>query len=168
MKKLFSLVYPYLRRKALFELRNEKAGHTFQATDLVHEAYIRLVGKNMVTAQNRAHFFAICGRSIRQILTDHARSKNAQKRGGDLNIVKIEDLLVEPGIQHSHTILSLNMALERLEEIEPLRAQLAEMRIFASLSLEESANVLNISYATAQRRWRVTKIWLQDFLKTQS
>ena len=165
---LFSLVYPYLRRKAFFELNKEKPGHTFQATDLVHEAYIRLVNKDKVSAQNRTHFFAICGKSMRRILVDHARSKNAQKRGGKMKFIKIEDLLEEPGAPDSHTVLLLDLALERLQEIDPFRVKLVEMRLFAGLTLEEMATALDVSYSKVQRAWKITQVWLEDFLETRS
>lgn len=168
MNLLFSHIYPYLRRKAMYELNREKPGHTLQATDLVHEAYLRLVNQDRLSAENRTHFFSICGRSMRRILVEYARSKGAQKRGGDVPMVKIHDLLEEPGKYDSQTlILSLNLALEKLEEIDPIRVKLVEMRLFAGLTLEEAAAALDISYAKAQRSWKATRLWLQDLLDSE-
>lgn len=161
---LFELVYPYLRHAAARALQHERSDHTFQPTDLLHEAYIRLVIQDKATAQNRAHFFGICGRCMRHILVDYARTRNAQKRGGNLDLIRLHELNDLPGIADTDHILMLNMAIEQLNKIDAPRAQLAEMRLFAGLSLEEAAAALNTTYSTTRRRWEATRIWLQGHL----
>lgn len=161
---LFELVYPYLRHVAARALKHERENHTFQPTDLLHEAYVRLVIQDKATAQNRAHFFGICGRCMRHILVDYARTRNAQKRGGGIDVIRLHELNDLPGIADADHILMLNMAIERLNKIDALRAQLAEMRLFAGLSLEEAAMALNTTYSTTRRRWEATRIWLQGHL----
>lgn len=161
---LFELVYPYLRLVAARALQNERPDHTFQPTDLLHEAYVRLVIQDKATAQNRAHFFGICGRCMRQILVDYARTRNAQKRGGDVDILRLNELVDLPGIADTDHILMLNMAIEQLEKIDASRAQLAEMRLFAGLSITEAALALNATYSTTRRRWESTRLWLQGHL----
>ncbi|MEZ4702039.1 MAG: ECF-type sigma factor [Rhodothermales bacterium] len=162
---LFSLVYPYLRNAAARALERERGDHTLQPTDLLHEAYMRLVHQDKATARNRAHFFGICGRCMRQILVDHARARNAQKRGGDVQILSLDARIDVPEVAKPEYVLLLDEAVERLEQIDEPRARLVEMRLFAGLTLEEAAVALNTTYSTARRRWEAARLWLQDYLE---
>lgn len=163
--ELFSLVYPHLRAAASRALQGERADHTLQATELVHEAYVRLVHQDRASARNRAHFFGICGRCMRHILVDHARARNAEKRGGGIRFVRLDDRIDVPDTAEPAYILRLDEAVERLEQIDASRARLVEMRLFAGLTLEEAADALNATYSTTRRRWEATRLWLQDYLE---
>lgn len=162
--ELFRVVYPYLRDAAARALLRERPGHTLQPTELIHEAYLRLVHQDHLSARNRAHFFGICGRCMRQILVDHARARNAEKRGGGIRTVALEDRFDVPDPAEPAYILRLDEAVQRLEQIDSERARLVEMRLFAGLTLEETADALNATYSTTRRRWEATRRWLQDFL----
>jgi RNA polymerase sigma factor (TIGR02999 family) len=164
MNAVFDLVYPYLREAAARALRHERQDHTFQPTDLLHEAYMRLIVQDRVTARNRAHFFGICGRCMRRILVDHARARNAEKRGGAVPKKRLDARVEIPDLAEPDRVVMLDLALARLEQIDSARAQLAEMRLFAGLTLEEAAEALNMTYSTARRRWEATRLWLQDYL----
>jgi RNA polymerase sigma factor (TIGR02999 family) len=157
--ELFPLVYDELRRLAAHHLAGERANHTLQATALVHEAYLRLVGPGDVAWQNRAHFFGAAARSIRRILTDHARSKGRLKRGRGGSRVPLEslDLAAHEPLED---ILALDEALEALAEADPEKARVVELRYFAGLSLEETAQALGISVPTVSRHWEFARVWL--------
>jgi RNA polymerase sigma factor (TIGR02999 family) len=156
---LMPLVYEELRRLAASYLRRERPGQTLQATALVHDAYLRLLHDSNLSWQNRAHFFGIAARSMRQILIERARARKASKRGGDqirvtydegLNIVGDETLDLE----------ALDDALTRLGEMDPELARVVEVRFFGGLSIDEAAEALNMSPATVKRRWTLAKAWL--------
>ncbi len=161
---LFEQVYDHLRRMAAAKMQRERRDHTFQATDLVHEAFVQLIDKDQVTPENRAHFFAMCSTCMRRILVDYARARNAQKRGGEDQLFRLEDIEDLPGVAAPEQILHLNIELENLEKIDSARARLVEMRLFAGLTLEEAAFALDTPYTTIQRKWKATRAWLQDRL----
>lgn len=163
-KALFEQVYRELKKMAAGKMKEERADHTFQPTDLVHEAFIQLIDKDQITPQNRGHFFGICSESMRRILVDYARARNAQKRGGDANLFRLQDMDDIPGIADPDRILALNLELETLEKIDVSRARLVELRLFAGLTLEEAAQALDVPYSTVQRKWKSTRAWLQDRL----
>lgn len=155
--QLLPLIYDQLRALAAHFLRSERPNHTLQATALVHEAYLRLVGIGQISWQNRAHFFALAARTMRRVLVDHARNINAGKRRGVK--VSLESAIVYSEEQ-SGELLALNEALDRLEELDPRMARVVELRFFAGLSEEETAEVLGVSGRTVKRDWKMAKSWL--------
>lgn len=162
--ELFPLVYDELRRTARRFLAGERNGHTLQATALVHEAYFRLVDQRRVEWQERSHFYAIAARSMRRILVDHARSRASQKRGRDLPHLPLADAS-DVGDARPDDLVALDDALTSLGSVDPQKAALVELRYFAGLSIDETADVLDISRATVVRHWRVARSWLYDAMK---
>ena len=156
---LLPLVYQELRRLAAGYLRREKPGQTLQPTALVHEAYMRLMKDRPDRWQNRAHFCAIAAHSMRQILIERARARGAVKRGGARPRVTLDEGLVA-GEDRSIDLLALDEALERLAQLDPEQARLVELRFFGGLTVEETAEAMNISPATVKRHWTVAKAWL--------
>ena len=165
LEKLLPLVYDELRRLAHNYLRREPAGHTLQPTALVNEAYLKLVGQKRVNWQNRAHFFAISAKLMRRILVDHARQRQAAKRGGSdqqrLSITSAETLIKQPEID----LLALNEALDELAQMDPQQGRIVELKFFGGLSIEETAEVLGISHATVERDWKLARAWLRRQLE---
>lgn len=160
-EELLPLVYEELRRLALAKMRHERPGHTLQATALVHEAFLRLLGDEQATWQNRRHFFGAAAIAMQRILVEQARERQQQKRGGDFQRVELIDVAVADSEQPSDTnLLALNEALKRLEQEDPAKAELVRLRYFAGLTEEEAALALNISRATASRWWTFAKAWL--------
>jgi len=162
--KLIPLVYGELRRMAAGYMRRERTGHTLQATALVHEAYLKLLGQHSVDWQNRAHFFGIAAQVMRRILIDHARSHVRDKRGGGREAVPLDEALVFCP-ERSADFLALDSALERLAEVDPRQARIVELRFFGGLTVEETAEVVGISPKTVKRDWSVAKAWLHGELK---
>lgn len=158
-EKLLPLVYDELRRLAQGYLNNERAGHTLQATALVHEAYIRLVDWKNVSWQNRAHFFAVAARLMRKILVDHARARKAEKRGGTLQRLALDEAVSYP-TGRDLDLVDLDDALRSLEELDRLQGNIVELRFFGGLTIDETAHALSISPATVKREWTVAKAWL--------
>ena len=156
---LLPIVYEELRRLAAAYLRRERPGQTLQPTALVHEAYLRLMKDRPDRWQNRAHFCAIAAHSMRQILIERARARGAQKRGGGGPRVTLDEALVAGGEQ-SIDILALDRALDRLHEIDPEQSRLVELRFFGGLTVEETAEAMDISPATVKRHWAVARAWL--------
>jgi RNA polymerase sigma factor (TIGR02999 family) len=156
---LVPLIYNELRAIARNYMRRERADHTLQATVLVHEAFLQLVGDSKIEWQNRAHFFALASRVMRRILVDHARAAHAQKRPGARHKVELESGLVFVEAQ-SADLLALDAALEKLAAWDPRQSSIVEMRFFAGLSFEEIAEVLGISDRTAKRDWMMARNWL--------
>src|SRR5262252_7431296 len=161
--KLIPLVYGELRRMAAGYMRRERTGHTLQATALVHEAYLKLLGQHSVDWQNRAHFFGIAAQVMRRILIDHARGHVRDKRGGGREAVPLDEALVFSP-ERSGEFLELNAALEWLAGVDARQAQIVEMRFFGGLTVEETAEVLGISPKTVKRDWSVAKAWLHGEL----
>jgi RNA polymerase sigma factor (TIGR02999 family) len=159
LNRLLPHVYGELRRVAANQLRNERSDHTLQPTALVHEVFIRLIDQRQVNWQNRAHFFGVAAQVMRRILVDHARRHGAIKRGDGAPCVCLDEALhvVAPS---EIPILTLNHALERLEQIDAPLATIVELRAFAGLTIEEAAHVLGVSPSTAKRDWRTAKAWL--------
>ena len=154
-----SLVYGELRRLAKHHMRRERAGHTLQTTALVHEAYLRLVDASQVKLENRRHFFAAASRSMRQVLVDLARERGSQKRGGAAERVSLDEAMVV-GEQRDEGLLALDEALEALAEFDARKSQMVELRFFGGLSVEETAEALDVSVETIHRDWRLAKSWL--------
>lgn len=155
--RLIPLVYDELRRIADRKLKGERPGHTLQPTALVHEAYVRMLGQKQPGYAHRAHFFGIAARLMRQILVDHARRSLAEKRGG---LAQRTDLDAEALSVEGEDMLDLHRALSRLEEQNPQRAHLIEMRYFSGLTAEESADVTGMEVGRVRRELRVAQAWL--------
>jgi RNA polymerase sigma factor (TIGR02999 family) len=156
--QLVPAVYNELRRLAAAYMRRERPGQTLQATALVHEAFMRLAGTGQPW-NDRNHFLAIAARSMRQILVERARARGAQKRWAGLDRVSLTDSLVRAADEDS-MLPALDEALTRLEELDPQQARIVELRYFAGLGIEESADALGISPATLKRRWALARAWL--------
>jgi RNA polymerase sigma factor (TIGR02999 family) len=167
LEKLTPLVYDELRRLAGRYLRQERSGHTLQSTALVHEAYMKLVGQNNVRWQNRAHFFGIAAQMIRRILVDYARARKADKRGSGAEKLSLDEAIALPGGQDLD-LVALDDALEGLAKIDPRQSRLVELRFFAGLTIEETAEVMQMSLATAKRDWVSAKAWLSREVRRQS
>ena len=164
LEQLLPMVYDELRRLASKYLQQEYQQRTLQTTDLVHEAYLRLVGSD-VSWENRAHFFGIAARTMRQILVAQARRRNAEKRGGEFTRVSLaEDILVSD--QTDHKLLALEDALVRLETFDARLCKIIELRFFTGLSIEETAEAMTLSPATIKREWSVAKAWLEREIGT--
>jgi len=159
LESLMEVVYAELRRLAHSYLRRERRGNTLQSTALVHEAYLRLIDQKNVTWQNRAHFFGIAAHMMRRILVDHARSRQASKRGGGISMLALEEADVGSG-PPALDLVVLDQALEGLAGIDPQQSRIVELRFFAGLSIDETAEVLKISPATVKREWAMAKAWL--------
>ncbi len=164
-EELLPLVYDELRRLADSYMRNERSGHTLQATALVHEAYIRLVDWEGVSWQNRAHFFAVAAQSMRRILVNHAVAKKARKRDFGQRI-ELDDN-VSFGGRGDLDIIELDEALDALKERDEAQARVVELRFFGGLTIEETAHALNVSPATVKRDWAIAKTWLYRRLKNE-
>jgi RNA polymerase sigma factor (TIGR02999 family) len=161
--ELFPLVYDDLRRAAAILLRREQKGHTLQPTDLVHEGYLKLAGGQPVDARNRRHFIAVAARAMRQVLVDHARRRNAGKRGAGQIEVRITNADVGIDVDIAEMI-ALDDALERLGRNNPRLPQVVELRFFAGLSDEETGEVLGVTARTVQRDWVTARAWLHKEL----
>ncbi|HEV8135025.1 MAG TPA: sigma-70 family RNA polymerase sigma factor [Pyrinomonadaceae bacterium] len=167
LQELAPLVDAELRRLARSYLRRERAGHTLQTTALINEAYVRLIDSRRVRWENRAHFYGLAARVMRQILVDFSRRRNYQKRGGGLHqITLVEAFAVEPG--NDPDLLALDEALRELATVDQRKAQVVEMRFFGGLTEKEVALALNVSPETARRDWRLAKAWLLRRLSQKS
>jgi RNA polymerase sigma factor (TIGR02999 family) len=164
---LLPIVYQELRRLAASYLRRERPGQTLQPTALVHEAYLRLLKDKPDRWKNRAHFCAIAAHSMRQILIERARARGAQKRGGAQPRVTLDEALVAGG-NRGIDLVALDEALERLAAIDPEQARLVELRFFGGLTVEETAEAMDISPATVKRHWTVARAWLARELEGSS
>jgi len=165
--QLLPLVYEELRRLAAVKMSQEKPGQTLQATALVHEAYIRLVGAQDQNWSGRTHFFTAAAEAMRRILIDNARRKQRLKRGGDRQKINLTD--AEPAAEESSDdLIALDEALARLAEIDKTKADLVKLRYFAGLTLEQAAAVLNLPERTAKRYWAHARAWLYKQVTTES
>jgi RNA polymerase sigma-70 factor, ECF subfamily len=162
---LMPLVYAELRRVAHRYMRDERPNHPLQTTALVNEAYLRLVDVNRVDWQSRNHFYAVSAQMMRRILVEAARQRNADKRGGDASHVALDEALV-PAAERSADLVALDEALDRLAALDPRKAKVVELRYFAGLSVEETAEVIGVSVETVARDWRMAKLWLLRDLST--
>jgi RNA polymerase sigma factor (TIGR02999 family) len=159
VNELLPIVYNELRKISSKYLHDEYRNHTLQTTELVHEAYIKLVGGQEINWQNRAHFFGIAANSMRQILVDYARKRNSQKRGEGKTHVSLDD--AEDMIFSSEEdIIALDEALKKLEAFDPELSKVVELRFFAGLNVDETAKVMNCSASTVKREWSLAKSWL--------
>ena len=157
---LTPLVYDELHRLASRYLRRERPDHTLQSTALVHEAYLRLIDQRNVRWQNRAQFFGLAAELIRRILVDHARARQAAKRGGALYKLTLDEAL-DATAPRDLDLVRLDDAMGALARLDPQQCRVVELRFFAGLTIEETAEVLGISVATVKRDWLVAKAWLR-------
>lgn len=164
VNQLIPLVYSELRAIADRYLRQERANHTLQPTALAHEAYVRLLGQNAAW-ENRAHFFGVAAELMRRILVDHARRKQAEKRGGATPVVQL-DADLDFDDRREVALLALDDALEALAKLDPLQSRIVELRFFTGLSIEETSAVLALSPSTVKREWRVARAWLVQQLES--
>ncbi len=164
--RLLPAVYSELRRLARRQLGRERHGHTMLATDLVHEAYMKLVDQSSVEWQGRAHFFAVAARAMRQVLIDYARKRTAEKRGGDWMRTTLGDRAFA-STYSPEQLLALDQALDRLAELDERLPRVVEMRFFAGLKEQEIAEVLGTSERTIQRDWARARAWLYKELYPQ-
>jgi RNA polymerase sigma-70 factor (ECF subfamily) len=165
-ERLLPLVYAELHRLASSYMRRERQDHTLQPTALVNEAYLRLAGDE-VDWQNRQHFIGVAARVMRRVLVDHARTHNAEMRGGGLKRVDLEEG-VAISKERSEEILSLDEALKRLTELNPRQAQVVELRYFGGLSVEEIGGILGIAPRSVKRDWALARIWLYEQLRVNA
>lgn len=159
LDKLVPVVYSEMRRLANRYMRRERPGQTLQTTALVHEAYVRLIDYKNMRWQDRAHFYAVAAQVMRRILVDRARARNAAKRGDaarKVSLAEAEGISSQPAAD----ILDLDHALKELEELDPRKSQIIELRFFGGLNIEETAEALGISPTTVQREWRSARAWL--------
>ena len=159
LNALLPAVYEELRQMADRKLSNEGPGHTLQATALVHEAYLRLVGSDGNAWSSRTYFFGAAAEAMRRILVEHARKKRSKKRGGDRKRVDFmsADVMAD---ESPDDLVALDEALTKLSETDPIKAELVKLRFFAGLSFEQAAGLLDISPATARRHWNYARAWL--------
>jgi len=164
LDRLMPLVYGELRRLANNYLRRERVNHTLQPTALVNEAYLKLVDQRNARWQNRAQFFGVAAQLMRRILVDHARTHQAQKRGGSdqqrLSLTNVDRAAEKPEID----LLALHEALNELAELDPQQSRIVELKFFGGLSIEETSEVLGIGHATVERDWKMARAWLRSKL----
>ncbi len=160
LDRLTPLVYEELRHQAARYLRRERRSHTLQTTALIHEAYLRLIDAKDMHWQSRAHFFAIAANLMRRILVDHARRRDADKRGGSRVRVQLDEALAVAD-EADVDLLAIDEALDRLAVIDPQQARVVELRFFSGLSVEETAAALGVSPKTVKRDWSVARAWLR-------
>ena len=159
IEQILPLVYDELRKISSKYLSDEYRKHTFQTTELVHEAYIKLIGNQSISWQSRAHFFGIAARTMRQILVDYARKRKSLKRGNGITNFSLDDTQLVAG-ESDEQILALDDALKKLENVEERSSKIVELRYFSGLTIDETAKLLNISAATVKREWQFAKAWL--------
>jgi len=164
--RVMEVVYQELRRRAAAYLRRERAGHTLQPTALVHEAYLRLVDQHAAAWQNRAQFFGVASQIMRRILVDRARARKTTKRSGQWARVTLDESVAEHD-PRDVDVLDVDAALTDLATFDARKGQVAELRFFGGLTLEETGHVLGLSVATVEREWKVARAWLYARLKDQ-
>jgi RNA polymerase sigma factor (TIGR02999 family) len=167
LRQLTPRVYRELRRMAAHFLQGERPGHTLQSTELVHEVYLRLVDIDRVEWQDRAHFFAMAATLMRRILLDRARRRLSAKRGGKQRPVDL-DTTLDVSSGRARELVALDDALNTLAEVDPRKARIVELRFFAGLSVEETAEVVKISPDTVMRDWKLARAWLLTELRSEA
>jgi RNA polymerase sigma-70 factor, ECF subfamily len=162
-ERLVPIVYEELRRLARHYMRGERTGHTLQTTALVNEVYLRLTRIDAMQWRDRVHFFAMAANLMRRVLVDYARQRAREKRGGGVTITSLDDTAAAP--EPAVDVVTLDRALERLSAVDPQQGRVVELRFFAGLSVEETAEALDISPATVKRDWATAKLWLYNALR---
>lgn len=165
LNELMPMVYQELRKLASGYLRSERPDHTLQPTALIHEAYLRMIGHDMPEWQSRAHFFGVAARLMRQILVEHARTRQAVKRGGDQQKISLDDAPQVFAQGDAAELLALDHALTKLSSLDERRARILEMRAFAGMSVEETAEALGVSDRTVKREMRLAQAWIRRELE---
>jgi RNA polymerase sigma factor (TIGR02999 family) len=160
LESLLPLVYAELHRQAANYLRRERPDHTLQTTALINEAYLRLIDRRDVSWQSRTHFFAAAAQAMRRILVDYAKAKHRQRRGGNDIKLPLEEATAVAGKEKGVDLIALDEALNKLAERDEQQARVVELRYFSGLSLEETAEALHVSRATAARDWEAARAWL--------
>ena len=160
LERILPIVYAELQNIARRQMAKEKVGHTLQPTALVHEAYLRLVNESAITWENRAHFFAVAARAMRQVLVDHARRRNADKRGGGLQRVSLHEDIATEWAQSDFDLLDLHNALDKLSAVDAQLGRIVELRFFGGLTLDETAAVLGVSRRKVAKDWSFARVWL--------
>ena len=158
--ELLPILYEELRRLAAQKMAKEAAGHTLQPTALVHEAWMRLGGSDAPTFQNRAHFFGAAAEAMRRILIEHARRRQAAKRGAGVEVVDLDGLEISSPLADDDQLLALNEALEKFSAVDERKAELVKLRYFVGLNFEETAAALGIAVPTAKQWWAYARAWL--------
>jgi RNA polymerase sigma factor (TIGR02999 family) len=166
LEQLMPLVYGELRRLAAAYLRRERSNHTLQSTALVNEAFLRMVQQHEVQWRNRAHFYGIAAQMIRRILVDYARSQHAEKRGSGAVKLELDEAMAVAQTAPDVDLLALNDALDRLTLLDERQSRVVELRFFAGLSIEETAEVLHLSPASIKREWQTARAWLYREMST--
>ena len=165
--RLLPVVYEELRRLAASYMRGERADHLLQTTALVHEAYLRLIDQRDANYETRNHFFAVAAQVMRHVLVDYARTRSRAKRGGGVPPVPLEDVaVISP--ERADELIAVDAALDGLMAFDPRKGRIFELRHFAGLSVDEAAQVLNVSPATVARDWRMAKAWLRRAMASGS
>jgi RNA polymerase sigma factor (TIGR02999 family) len=164
LKRLISVVYPEMRKIARVYLARRSAGQSLESASLVNEAYLKLIRAKGIECKDRAHFFAVCAQIIRRLLVDHARNRGRVKRGGGAVQITLDDALLPPQVS-GVDVLALEEALDSLSRIDERKCRVVELRFFGGLSVDESAEVLQVSPETVMRDWKMAKAWLYRELK---
>ena len=164
LDRLIPFVYEELKRLAHRRMQGERPGHPLQTTALVNEAYLRLIDINRVRWQDRAHFFAVAAQAMRRVLVEAARTRDAQKRGGDVRFVTFDEDELQ-GVEPSLDLLALHEALDALARMDERKARVVELRFFGGLSVDEAADALGVSSDTVVRDWKVARLWLMRELR---
>lgn len=165
--KLFPLVYNRLKMMAYHQMKGQPEGHTFSKTDLVHEAYLKLISQDEMVWNNRTHFYAVAARAMRHILVDHARKKSTEKRGGNKSEVTYMDEIFSAEHQTEEGLIRIDEALNELEKFDERLARIVEYRYFGDMKIKDIAKVLNLSTRTIKRDWATARGWLYQRLKKQ-
>ena len=165
LQQVLELLYPEMRRLAARIMRRERPGHTLQPTALVHEAFLELVDETSLEWECRAHFMAVAARVMRRVLVDYARQRGRDKRGAGVSVSTLDENAIAP--QPGVDVVALDEALERLAAMDPQQSRVVELRFFAGLSVEETAEALGVSPATVKRDWATAKLWLYNELMTR-
>jgi RNA polymerase sigma-70 factor (ECF subfamily) len=160
LDKLMPIVYRELRKVAARYLRDERVQHTLEPTELIHESYLRMVEQNMPEWQNRAHFYGVAARLMRQILVDHARQKSATKRGGEQTRIAMDEA-TPTALWDAERVLTIDAALTKLSALDARKSRALEMRVFGGMKLLDIATALNVSEPTIKRDMRLVKAWLR-------
>jgi RNA polymerase sigma factor (TIGR02999 family) len=161
LNRLVPLVYDELRKIAHAQLRQERAGHTLNTTALVHEAYVKLVDQDRVEWRDRSHFYGVAAQAMRRILVNYAEARRAQKRGGGVEKVPLDESVVPLDDAQLDEVLALDQALNRLQEFNPRGARVVEYRFFAGLQHDEVAEIMEVSPITVRRAWGAARSWLR-------
>ena len=167
-ESLVPLVYDELRRLARYYLASQRSDHTLQSTAIVHEAYLRLAGRDNVHWENRSHFFAVAAQLMRRILVVHARKRSAAKRGGAAHLTLLVAEAVGPSSQRELDLVALDDALTALAELDERQSRIIELRFFGGLSIEDTSRLLEISPATVKREWSTARAWLYEEISARN